>query len=72
LHGRPTVISKVNTAAQLVYVVLVLLAAATGVPAHEILDACALITLATTVVSGAHYVATFTRRAWVQPARPSA
>lgn len=72
LHGRPTVISKVNTAAQLVYVVLVLLAAATGVPGHEILDACALITLATTVVSGAHYVATFTRRAWVQPARPSA
>lgn len=72
LHGRPTVISKVNTAAQLVYVVLVLLAAATGVPGHEILDACALIALATTVVSGAHYVATFTRRAWVQPARPSA
>jgi cardiolipin synthase len=72
LHGRPTVISKVNTAAQLVYVVLVLLAAATGVPGHEILDAGALITLATTLVSGAHYVATFTRRAWAQPARPSA
>jgi len=25
------------------------------------------LTLATTVVSGLHYVLTFTRRAWVQP-----
>src|SRR4029077_19550517 len=65
LHGRPTVISKVNTAAQLVYVVLVLLAAAAGVPPREILDACALVTLATTVLSGAHYVTKFTRRAWM-------
>src|SRR5580765_8521838 len=32
LRGRPTVISKVNTAAQLVYVMLVLLNAAAGVP----------------------------------------
>jgi cardiolipin synthase (CMP-forming) len=71
LHGRPTVISKVNTAAQLVYVVLVLLAAATRVPLGEILDACALITFATTVISGVHYLLTFTRRAWVQPARPA-
>jgi cardiolipin synthase (CMP-forming) len=72
LHGRPTLISKVNTAAQLVYVVLVLLAAAIGAPPREILDACALVTFATTALSGAHYVTTFTRRAWLQPARPSA
>ena len=71
LHGRPTLISKVNTGAQLIYVVLVLLAAATGVPPREILDACALITFATTVISGVHYVLTFTRRAWMQPARPA-
>jgi len=70
LRGRPTLISKVNTAAQLVYVVLVLLNAALGLLPHEILDACALVTLATTAVSGVHYVLIFTRRAWVQPARP--
>jgi cardiolipin synthase (CMP-forming) len=71
LHGRPTLISKVNTAAQLIYVVLVLLAAAARVPPREILDACALITFATTVLSGVHYLMTFTRRAWLQPARPA-
>jgi cardiolipin synthase (CMP-forming) len=71
LHGRPTVISKVNTAAQLVYVALVLLGAAVGMPPREILDACALITFATTALSGMHYLTTFTRRAWVQPARPA-
>jgi cardiolipin synthase len=71
LHGRPTVISKVNTAAQLLYVALVLLAAAARVPPREVLDACALITFATTVLSGVHYVMTFTRRAWVQPVGPA-
>ena len=30
LHGRPTLISKINTAAQLLYVMLVLLSAAAG------------------------------------------
>jgi cardiolipin synthase len=69
LHGRPARISKVNTAAQLLYVALVLLAAAVGVPSREVLDACALITLATTVISGWHYVHAFVRRAWMQPAR---
>ena len=69
LRGRPTVLSKVNTAAQLLYVMLVLLHAAAGVPPPEILDACALLTLATTVLSGVHYILTFTRRAWTQPAR---
>ncbi len=71
LHGRPTAISKVNTGAQLTYVALVLLDAATGLPPHELLDACALLTLTTTVVSGVHYVLTFTRRAWVQAVRSS-
>jgi cardiolipin synthase len=75
LRGRPTAISKVNTAMQLLYVMLVLLhgaagaAGAAGVPPQEILDACALLTLATTVLSGVHYILTFTRRAWTQPAR---
>jgi cardiolipin synthase (CMP-forming) len=69
LHGRPTVISKVNTGAQLIYVMLVLLNAALEIPPHEVLDAAALIVVATTFISGTHYLVTFTRRAWEQPAR---
>jgi len=68
LHGRPTLVSKVNTGAQLLFVMLVLLHAAAGLPPPEVLDACALITLATTALSGLHYILTFTRRAWNQPA----
>jgi hypothetical protein len=54
-----------------VYITLVLLNAASGAPPRDMLDACALITFATTVVSGLHYLLVFTRRAWVQPARPA-
>jgi cardiolipin synthase len=71
LHGRPTLISKINTAAQLLYVMLVMLNAAMQLPPREMLDACALLTFATTVLSGLHYVLIFTRRAWVQPATSS-
>jgi cardiolipin synthase len=67
LHGRPTAISKINTATQLLYVMLVLLGAGAGFPPREVLEACALITLATTVISGAHYVNAFARRAWTAP-----
>lgn len=67
LHGRPTLISKVNTGAQLLYLMLVMLNAALDVPPHEVLDALALIAFATTVSSGLHYTLTFTRRAWAQP-----
>ena len=68
LHGQPTLISKVNTGAQLLYVMLVLLGAAERLPLREVLDAAALVTFATTVISGLHYVATFSRRAWTLPA----
>lgn len=71
LHGRPTFVSKLNTATQLGYVALVLLDAATGLPPHEMLDAAAWLTLATTVVSGLHYILLFTRRVWTPAARPS-
>jgi cardiolipin synthase len=64
LRGRPTVISKINTAAQLLYLACVMLGAAIGFPPHEILDALALLTFVTIVLSGYHYMATFTRRAW--------
>jgi len=68
LRGRPTLLSKINTAAQLLYVLLLILRAAVHLPPREILDAAALIALATTVLSAAHYVLTFTRRAWLLPA----
>jgi cardiolipin synthase len=67
LHGRPTVLSKINTAAQLIYVALVLLRAAAGQPPPAIMETAAFLTLATTVLSGAHYLVTFARRAWLLP-----
>jgi cardiolipin synthase len=69
LRGRPTVISKINTAAQLLYLTAVMANAAVSLPPREVLDALALLTFVTTVLSGLHYVVTFTRRAWSQPAR---
>ena len=68
LRGRPTILSKFNTALQLLYVMLVMLDAARGVPPRELLEAGAALTLASTVLSGLHYVASYTRRVWT-PAR---
>ena len=70
LRGRPTVLSKINTALQLGYLMLVMLDATVAVPPREMLDAAAALTLASTVLSGLHYVASFTRRVWT-PARPA-
>ena len=69
LHGRPTRFSKINTAAQLLYLMLVMLNAAFGVPPGEVLAALALLTFTSTVLSGLHYLQIFTRRAWTQPPR---
>jgi cardiolipin synthase (CMP-forming) len=71
LRGRPSVLSKINTAAQLLYVMLVMLNAAAALPPRSMLDAFALITLATTVISGLHYVQVIMRRVWTLPARTS-
>jgi cardiolipin synthase (CMP-forming) len=70
LHGRPTIISKINTGAQLLYLAGVMFNAAVPLPALPLFDpvaflnAFAIVTLITTMLSGAHYVVTFTRRAW--------
>ena len=64
LHGRPTVISKINTAAQLLYLAGVMLVAASRLPLTGELHAFALIVFLTTALSGFDYGATFTRRAW--------
>lgn len=68
LRGRPTVLSKINTAVQLLYVLLVTFSSAAALPLRDVLEAGVALTLITTVLSGLDYVARFTRRAWT-PAR---
>jgi cardiolipin synthase len=67
LRGRPTVISKINTLLQLGYLLGVMVRAAFGLLPREMLDALAVITLITTVLSWADYIFAFTRRAWDLP-----
>jgi len=64
LRGRPTIISKINTAAQLLYLTAVMMGAAAAFPPYGVRRALALIVFATTVLSGFNYVQSFTRRAW--------
>jgi cardiolipin synthase len=68
LRGRPTMISKINTASQLIYLSSVMALAGFGLPPEEMVDALAVITLCLTVFSGIDYIYSFTRRAWVLPA----
>ncbi|RYG69714.1 CDP-alcohol phosphatidyltransferase family protein [bacterium] len=68
LQGRPTVISKINTAMQLAYLLAVVLASATGFPPREVLEALAVIVLVTVLASGFDYVSRFVRRAFALPA----
>lgn len=63
LHGRPTVLSKFNTGMQLAVVLAAILAAATQFDVPEAITALAIVTLITTVISGADYLSAFTRRA---------
>jgi cardiolipin synthase len=63
LHGRPTIISKINTGMQLAVALAAILGAATGMPTREMVTALAIVTLITTIISGADYLAVFTRRA---------
>ena len=64
LRGRPTIISKINTAAQLLYLAAVMSGAAVAFPPHDVRRALALTVFATTVLSGLNYLQAFTRRAW--------
>jgi cardiolipin synthase len=63
LHGRPTIISKINTGMQLAVVLAAILGAATGLPTPEMVTALAFVTLLTTIASGIDYLLLFTRRA---------
>ena len=66
VRGRPTIISKMNTAAQLLYLASVMLGAAIGFPPYGVLRALALTVFVTIVLSGLNYVQAFTRRAWAK------
>lgn len=71
LKGRPTLLSKLNTAVQLAYLLGVMAHEAFGFASSRVLGGFAAVTLLTTVVSGADYVVAFTRRALAVPARSS-
>ena len=66
LHGRPTGISKTNTAVQMIYLLAVILASASGLPPRGVLDALAFIVVLTTVISGIDYVGRFAQRAFAR------
>jgi cardiolipin synthase (CMP-forming) len=66
LRGRPTVISKINTGMQILYLLAVILASAFNLPPREVLEALAVLMVLTTLASGADYVARFVRRAFAQ------
>jgi cardiolipin synthase len=66
LRGRPTTISKINTAVQLGYLLAVILASASGFPPREVLEALAAVTVLTTLASGVDYVARFMERAFTK------
>ncbi len=71
LHGHPTFSSKLNTGLQLSYLMCVMAMAAFRKPSPDVLRTLAVLTLLTTVVSGAAYIMMFTRRAWALPAGSS-
>lgn len=63
LHGRPTILSKINTGMQLAVALAAILGAASGLPTPEMVTALAILTLFSTLISGADYLTLFTRRA---------
>ena len=66
LHGRPSAISKTNTAVQMAYLLAVILASASGMPPRGVLNALAAIVVLTTVISGVDYVGRFMHRAFAR------
>lgn len=64
LRGRPTIVSKVNTLLQISVLIAAILGAAYGLPPREVIEALAGAAFVTTMLSGADYVVSFTRRGW--------
>ncbi len=63
LHGHPIVSSKINTAAQLLYLFASMVNLAFRILPHAVLAALCFLALTTTAVSGINYLILFTRRA---------
>jgi cardiolipin synthase (CMP-forming) len=66
--AEPTIISKLNSFLQLLYVLLTLLKLVAGVPAPAVIAALGWAVLVTTLISGLDYVISWTRRARAQGA----
>jgi cardiolipin synthase len=64
LEGQPTLISKLNTACQLSFVLLTIVNAAYAWPPRPVLLVLGALVVATSVISGLNYVATWSKRAW--------
>jgi cardiolipin synthase len=62
--ARPTAISKLNSACQLLYVLLVVADAGYDIPGQTIVGVMSWVVLATTVTSGLDYVYTWGSKAW--------
>lgn len=62
-NGRPTPVSKLNTLCQIIYLLLVVGAAAFQHSAEPVLTALGALVFVTTVVSGLDYVITYSRKA---------
>lgn len=63
IHGAPTIVSKLNTLVQIVFVLAVVATSAGLLPDSRLVAPLAWLMVATTVVSGADYVLTYGRRA---------
>jgi cardiolipin synthase (CMP-forming) len=63
LRGRPMLISKVNTLMQLLYLLAVIVHAGFGFPPGTVVDALAVLTAVTVLISGFAYLSEFTGRA---------
>lgn len=64
LEADPTLLSKINTLAQIVLVLAVVFNQAVSVELHALTNALIYFVAGTTVLSGAWYVISWTRRAW--------
>jgi cardiolipin synthase len=63
LQGRPTAVSKLNTLAQIIYLLLVVAARAGDFAPQIAITVLGALVFVTTVVSGLDYVITYTRKA---------
>ena len=64
VHGEPTIVSKLNTACQLSFVLFTLTAAALQWPSQGVVIALGAAVTFTSITSGLNYVVGWSKRAW--------